>query len=61
VTLEVTDDGQGFDPQAISDMGGLGLVTMQERAERIGGRLTVRSAPGEGTTVLVEVRGGSDE
>ena len=61
VTLEVTDDGQGFDPQAISDRGGLGLVSMRERAERIGGRLAVRSAPGEGTTVLVEVKGGAHE
>ncbi len=61
VTLKVSDDGQGFDPQAMNDRGGLGLVSMQERAERIGGRLAIHSAPGEGTTIVVQVRGDSNE
>jgi PAS domain S-box-containing protein len=51
VALEVTDNGRGFDPEAVSDKRGLGLVTMQERAEKLGGRLTVRSVPGGGTSV----------
>ena len=34
---------------------GLGTIGMQERAELVGGRLEVRSAPGSGTTVLVSV------
>lgn len=61
VTLKVFDDGQGFDPQAMSDRGGLGLVSMQERAERIGGRLAIHSTPRDGTTIVVEVRGGPNE
>jgi PAS domain S-box-containing protein len=51
VELEVVDDGRGFDPDAASDRGGLGLITMRERAESVGGSLTVLSAPGEGTRV----------
>jgi signal transduction histidine kinase len=59
VCLEVADDGRGFAPQAVADKGGMGLVTMRERAERMGGRLTIQSAPGEGTEVRVEVPGGT--
>jgi signal transduction histidine kinase len=55
IKSEIIDNGQGFDPQAISDMGGMGLVTMRERAEQLGGTLTVLSAPGEGTTIKVKV------
>ena len=54
--LEVTDDGAGFD---VNDRAArsrhLGLTTMRERAEEAGGSLTIRSRPGEGTTVSVEV------
>jgi signal transduction histidine kinase len=55
VTLDVHDDGVGFDPQqtASGDGGGLGLVGMRERAERLGGSLAVESTPGEGTTLGV--------
>jgi signal transduction histidine kinase len=55
VELEVVDDGQGFDPDAVSDRGGMGLASMRERAEKLGGSLTVLSAPGEGTRVKVSV------
>jgi two-component system sensor histidine kinase UhpB len=47
--VRVTDDGQGFDPAADSD--GLGLGGMRERAVLAGGTLTVRSHPGDGTTI----------
>jgi signal transduction histidine kinase len=53
VFLEVADDGRGFDAADVRDTGGLGLVSMQERADKIGGRLTIHSAPGEGTKVRV--------
>jgi signal transduction histidine kinase len=53
VTLEIADDGQGFDPADVRDTGGLGLVSMRERAEKIGGQLTIRSVPGEGASVTV--------
>jgi len=57
VELEVRDNGQGFDLDAVRDKGGMGLVSMRERAEKIGGRLTIRAAPGEGTQVRVVVGG----
>jgi signal transduction histidine kinase len=53
--LEVADNGVGFEPQAVGATGGMGLATMRERAERIGGRLQVLSAPGRGTIVRVVV------
>jgi signal transduction histidine kinase len=54
--LVVRDDGVGFDPQAAGR--GLGLVSMRERADSVGGRLTVRTDPGEGTEIELEVPGG---
>jgi signal transduction histidine kinase len=54
--LRVTDDGQGFDVSARP--GGdspYGLRSMAERAELIGGKLTVTSRPGIGTTVTATV------
>jgi signal transduction histidine kinase len=53
--LEVTDDGAGFDPLAPEVRSSrLGLGSMEERARRLGGRLEIRSAAGEGTTVRLE-------
>jgi signal transduction histidine kinase len=56
LALEVEDDGVGFvpeDPQLRSRR--LGLTSMEERAERLGGRLEIRSSPAAGTTVRLEV------
>ncbi|MEU2831198.1 sensor histidine kinase [Streptomyces lavendulae] len=57
VTLDVVDDGRGFDPSsaspAASDGGGFGLPAMRARAETLGGLFTVESAPGQGTAVAV--------
>jgi signal transduction histidine kinase/ligand-binding sensor domain-containing protein len=55
VELEVVDDGRGFEPNGVDGAGGIGLVSMRERAEKMGGRLTVHSAPGEGMRVRVSV------
>lgn len=55
VMLEVADDGIGFDLVTARERGGLGLPGMEERAVGLGGRLMVRSQPGEGTRVRVEV------
>ncbi|MFH8486571.1 GAF domain-containing sensor histidine kinase [Streptomyces longisporoflavus] len=57
--LRVTDDGSGFDPRRIRREGRhLGLVSMRDRAGGVGGRLTVESEPGKGTTIEMEVPGG---
>jgi PAS domain S-box-containing protein len=55
VTLVVSDDGQGFEVDRASVSGGLGLHTLRERAELLGGRCDLRSAPGQGTTVSIVV------
>jgi PAS domain S-box-containing protein len=52
VTLEIQDDGVGFDAQG-SFPGHLGLRSMRERAERLGGEFELESAPGEGTRIGV--------
>ena len=51
--LEIIDDGQGFDPNSLDDQGGLGLITMRERAEEIGGLFMIDSEIGRGTSVKV--------
>jgi PAS domain S-box-containing protein len=53
--LTIEDDGPGFDPNVARDKRGLGLVSMQERAGLVGGQFTLRSAPGRGTTITVNV------
>jgi signal transduction histidine kinase len=57
LALRVRDDGRGFDPESLNPAGSghYGLIGMRERAERIGGHLTLNSRPGEGTELLVEV------
>ncbi|HET6857423.1 MAG TPA: GAF domain-containing sensor histidine kinase [Streptomyces sp.] len=57
--LRITDDGSGFDTGTVRRAGRhLGLVSMRDRASGVGGRLTVESAPGEGTAIEMEVPGG---
>ena len=55
LVVEITDDGQGFDLEATKHRGGMGLINMAERARQMGGALTIESAPGQGTTVMVRV------
>jgi two-component system, NarL family, sensor kinase len=60
VTLIVTDDGAGFDPDAggqdpASDRGGFGLAGMAERAELVAGHLTIHSAPSRGTVITARI------
>ena len=50
--LSIVDDGQGFDTHNLDDEGGLGLVSMSERIEKLGGSLEITSAPGEGTEIV---------
>ena len=51
VRLVVRDDGCGFDPEAALANGGFGLTSMRERAEALGGNVSIRAAPGAGATV----------
>jgi signal transduction histidine kinase len=57
LSIAVEDNGRGFDPATVGQDGNgrFGLHTMRERARGIGGRLQVASAPGAGTTVIVNV------
>ncbi|WP_202868169.1 sensor histidine kinase [Kribbella sindirgiensis] len=58
VTVDIRDDGKGFDPLALSartGTGGFGLDGMRARAERIAGSLTVESEPGFGTAVSARI------
>jgi len=61
----IEDDGVGFHAEELLRSGlkekKLGLFGMQERAALIGGRLTIESAPGAGTTVMVEVPFGRND
>ncbi|MCP4166733.1 MAG: hypothetical protein GY759_12700 [Chloroflexi bacterium] len=51
IELSIMDDGIGFDPDTKEGEGGLGLVSMKERVEKLGGELTILSTAGEGTQV----------
>jgi signal transduction histidine kinase len=56
LVVEISDDGVGFEPErAELRSRHLGLTSMEERAREVGGRLQIRSAPGRGTTVRLEV------
>lgn len=58
VILEISDDGKAFDVARLTSARWnqrLGLVGMRERVEMVGGRFSVESAPGAGTTVRAEV------
>jgi signal transduction histidine kinase len=53
VRVEVCDDGRGVAPAG----DGFGLLGLRERAERLGGRVALESAPGSGTTLRMTVPG----
>jgi PAS domain S-box-containing protein len=59
--LEVWDDGVGFESERARERGGLGLRGMEERAQRIGGKLHIESVPRKGTRVSIKVPTGSSE
>ena len=56
LTVAIHDDGKGFDAaQEANAQKGVGLMSMKERAELVGGVFRIKSAPGEGCTLEVEV------
>ncbi len=56
IKLRIVDDGCGFDPAATHSVQSLGLHSMKERAEEIGGHIIIRSHPGTGTNIMVKVQ-----
>lgn len=61
ITLQVRDDGRGFDAAAGDTPGHFGLSGMRERAQLAGGRVSIDSRPGHGTTVQLSIGAGSVE
>jgi signal transduction histidine kinase len=62
--LSVADDGEGFDAAALPQPAfdhGWGLMIMRERAAAIGARLTIESAPGHGTKVVITLSEDTDD
>src|SRR3989304_1863277 len=58
VQLVVSDDGAGFDPSVLRKLKkqpGWGLITIEERAKAMGGNVYVKSAPGKGTRIIIQV------
>lgn len=64
IQVTIRDKGTGFDAASLKDTsseGGLGISSIRERIEMVGGLFTIDSAPGEGTRVVIEVpRGNGD-
>lgn len=61
IKVFVEDDGIGFNIDLLEQPDHLGLVGMRERAEMLGGNLTVESLPGYGTSIIVEVPDGNPD
>jgi nitrate/nitrite-specific signal transduction histidine kinase len=53
--LKVEDNGRGFDPEVAINQGGIGISSMIERAEKIGGSLSIQSEPDTGTVLRVKI------
>jgi signal transduction histidine kinase len=58
--MTITDDGRGFDLEAVRHRGdGLGLVSMEERASLVGGEMRILTSPGTGTIIHVQIPAGA--
>jgi PAS domain S-box-containing protein len=55
IVLILEDDGIGFDDNPALGERGLGLLAMHERAESVGGSLSIESTPGKGTTLYIQI------
>lgn len=55
ILLRIVDVGTGFDPALGNGSSGIGLVSMRERLRLVGGALSIRSAPAQGTEILAQV------
>jgi signal transduction histidine kinase len=52
IRVKITDDGSGFDPKRAR---GMGLLGMEERVKRLGGKIEIDSRTGTGTTIRAEL------
>lgn len=62
LSLLIQDNGKGFTPGTAtsdSNRGGFGLVGIRERAELLGGKTSIRTAPGEGTMIRIQIEAGA--
>jgi two-component system, NarL family, sensor kinase len=55
IVLRVRDHGVGYDPKQLGSHAGLGLSSMEERATSMGGAFVLKTAPGKGTEVMVQL------
>ena len=55
IEMEIKDNGVGFDSKNISKSSGMGLKNIQDRAEKLGGNVTIQSNPGNGTSIKISV------
>ena len=53
--LRISDDGRGFDPDDVDKGKHFGLQLMTERVSAVGGKLSVSSSPGSGTTITAQI------
>ena len=55
IWLTIKDNGRGFDPEVVDVPNHFGLHNIEQRARRLGGRVEMTSAPGEGTTMIIKI------
>jgi PAS domain S-box-containing protein len=55
VELEVLDNGKGFDVESVNEAGGMGILNLNERAQKLKAQLEIRSVPEKGTSIKVTV------
>ena len=55
VNITISDDGQGFDPEQVKLKKGVGLSNISSRAEIFNGKVSIKSAPGKGCTLQINV------
>ena len=61
ISLSVSDEGRGFDPQNLKETNGFGLLSLRERAEVLGGHMKIKSTAGKGSTFQITVPDDPDE
>jgi signal transduction histidine kinase len=53
--MAIRDEGRGFDLELMAHRGGMGLMSMEERVNAVGGEFSIESSSGKGTAVRVQV------